>query len=476
MKTFATIALALLIGLAPRAASAQSCASFSLSGDQDFDFTAYSKHFTSNNAWDFGDDVLQPQQLDCKPTTQQTATFPKIASAGEQLLSALEEKFENGAWINQFYSETGYDAKERQTELASFIWAEDTQAWIESSLHLTKYNDNDQVIETTRAGWKDATFEFEHRATYTWDENGNQIMFVGAVWTGSEWVNLSRLIHTYENDLLTETLFQVSVKHNGEFDNIRKTSIQYDDAGRKIEETLEQWSSNADSWYLLSRILTVYGENGSTATHQHHDAGDWIDVHDVVTVINENGLVSEITRLSANGPISYENEGRNLYLYDDMLRITAIEYQDKDSTSNAYINRSANRVFYQANGNFDYDLEQTYDPITESWVDVTRTTYTYGAVATSVEGDLVDTGSSLTLYPSPARDRVNFDVMIETTSTLQIEVFDLLGRRVATIANTSATSGPLQFVWQPKDAPAGLYFVRFQFDETIETRSIVLMR
>jgi flagellar hook assembly protein FlgD len=77
-------------------------------------------------------------------------------------------------------------------------------------------------------------------------------------------------------------------------------------------------------------------------------------------------------------------------------------------------------------------------------------------------------GAALSLsppMPNPARSSVAFGVHLSQAATLDVGVFDLGGRRVATLAHGDQPAGDAVLRWSLTDArgrrvPAGVYLIR----------------
>jgi hypothetical protein len=84
-------------------------------------------------------------------------------------------------------------------------------------------------------------------------------------------------------------------------------------------------------------------------------------------------------------------------------------------------------------------------------------------------------------WPNPARDRVAFDLRLGAPARVQIEAFDLAGRRVATLADGQQAAGNARFVWSLRDERgralgAGVYLVRARIGEHSMLRRVVVLR
>lgn len=82
----------------------------------------------------------------------------------------------------------------------------------------------------------------------------------------------------------------------------------------------------------------------------------------------------------------------------------------------------------------------------------------------------------LTVAPNPARDATTLYVDLSTSSSLRLSIFDVLGRRVAVLADGVHTAGAHAFSFDASVLPSGLYLVRLATDRATQTRSLVLSR
>lgn len=65
-------------------------------------------------------------------------------------------------------------------------------------------------------------------------------------------------------------------------------------------------------------------------------------------------------------------------------------------------------------------------------------------------------------YPNPVNSQVNISFGIKQPATVAIDVYDLLGRRVGSLANEFMMAGRHKVTWDPGDLPSGIYFYRLQ--------------
>lgn len=59
---------------------------------------------------------------------------------------------------------------------------------------------------------------------------------------------------------------------------------------------------------------------------------------------------------------------------------------------------------------------------------------------------------------------------------VSLKVYDLLGRKVATLVNEQKPAGTYTLQWNAANMPSGVYFYRLQAGTFTETRKLILMK
>lgn len=97
------------------------------------------------------------------------------------------------------------------------------------------------------------------------------------------------------------------------------------------------------------------------------------------------------------------------------------------------------------------------------------------AAASSTEDSDRPTGQvRLHGYPNPATSAVTFVVDLPHHGDVRLEVFDLLGRHITTLAQGPLPAGRHTFAWAAGDQPAGAYLYRLQRGDEVTTRTLML--
>jgi hypothetical protein len=80
------------------------------------------------------------------------------------------------------------------------------------------------------------------------------------------------------------------------------------------------------------------------------------------------------------------------------------------------------------------------------------------------------------VYPSPARDAVNFAYSIPEDSHVVLTVYDLSGRRIATQVDADQAAGRHEVSWNCGNIPSGVYLYRLETNTGSLTKRLVVSR
>ncbi len=141
--------------------------------------------------------------------------------------------------------------------------------------------------------------------------------------------------------------------------------------------------------------------------------------------------------------------------------VSAYDYSDGD-TSRFHMFRSTATSF-------------TYDGPAGWW-------YSYGYPLPKIaEGENLDgiLPSLFTLnqnYPNPFNPVTVISYSLPTASDVRLDVFNILGQRVATLVNQKQEVGEHTITWDASRFSSGVYFYRIQTAEAVETKKMLLLK
>ena len=79
-------------------------------------------------------------------------------------------------------------------------------------------------------------------------------------------------------------------------------------------------------------------------------------------------------------------------------------------------------------------------------------------------------------YPNPFNPSTTLEYNLASSGELNIVVFDMLGNQVEQLYSGYQVEGPGQVVWDAKNSPAGIYFIRLSASNYTQTRKVILMK
>ncbi len=78
--------------------------------------------------------------------------------------------------------------------------------------------------------------------------------------------------------------------------------------------------------------------------------------------------------------------------------------------------------------------------------------------------------------PNPFRGTAEIAFSLANESDVRLEIFNVAGRKVATLADRAYTAGTHSVYWDAGDAPSGVYFCRMTADGVAETRRMIVLK
>jgi hypothetical protein len=88
----------------------------------------------------------------------------------------------------------------------------------------------------------------------------------------------------------------------------------------------------------------------------------------------------------------------------------------------------------------------------------------------------MDEDNLITVAPSPFRDQTTLSYTLDKNAKVQLDVFDLSGRKVVELINGNQAAGKYSQVFEAAGNPVGSYLVRLFVDDKLYTKQVVLMR
>jgi hypothetical protein len=93
------------------------------------------------------------------------------------------------------------------------------------------------------------------------------------------------------------------------------------------------------------------------------------------------------------------------------------------------------------------------------------------------EKQIIPTNAYSALYPNPATNMTTISFSLSQSRQMNIQVFDMTGRLIKTLAEAKMETGAHQLIWDLRDergrpVNSGIYFVRINSGNSIETKKL----
>ena len=80
------------------------------------------------------------------------------------------------------------------------------------------------------------------------------------------------------------------------------------------------------------------------------------------------------------------------------------------------------------------------------------------------------------IYPNPFNPSTEVEFALSSDAHILLSVYDLNGRQVDTIFEGFQTSGLHSYRWNASELPSGVYYVKLQFENQVQTMKAVLVK
>ncbi|MCU0433900.1 MAG: T9SS type A sorting domain-containing protein [Bacteroidia bacterium] len=98
------------------------------------------------------------------------------------------------------------------------------------------------------------------------------------------------------------------------------------------------------------------------------------------------------------------------------------------------------------------------------------TTITITLVSVNEPAQLI---TGMNAFPSPFVNEANIKYTLSQNSEVEIEVFDVTGKRVTTLQNGPMAAGTHNVIWEATEVNAGVYFIRMKAGDAVITRRVI---
>ena len=79
-------------------------------------------------------------------------------------------------------------------------------------------------------------------------------------------------------------------------------------------------------------------------------------------------------------------------------------------------------------------------------------------------------------YPNPFNPTTEISFSVPSATHVKLEIFNVMGQKVAMLADGQFEAGEHTVQWDGSDASSGVYFYRLQADDLVDTKKMVLLK
>jgi hypothetical protein len=297
---------------------------------------------------------------------------------------------------------------------------------------------------------------------------------------------------------------------NSEWNNSRRTQYTYN-SGETVELE-ETW--NGSSWVNdVRRTITLNNDDLPTQSlTESWDGSNWVneerDTFTYTTFENTQKFERVVTEVWNASASEWDDETRVRFSYDSIIPVELARFDAQRSGTDAVqltwqtaseTNNSGFEVQRQNGASSSWTDVQfvegagtTSDPqsyrFTDRAVPYAAETVRYRLKQVDLDGTAelsktvevrLGTPQQLALqapFPNPAQNEATIRYELPEATAVQIAVYDLLGRRVATLVDGQKNAGRAQIPFRTQQLPSGTYILRLQAADQIRTQRLTVVK
>ena len=100
----------------------------------------------------------------------------------------------------------------------------------------------------------------------------------------------------------------------------------------------------------------------------------------------------------------------------------------------------------------------------------------YRHVADAADGEQTNETTLLDNYPDPFNPETTIAFELADSRAVQLNIYDVVGRRIATLVNGVLPSGRHEVRWEASNLPSGMYFYQLVTDDFVQVRPMMLVK
>jgi hypothetical protein len=271
--------------------------------------------------------------------------------------------------------------------------------------------------------------------------------------TGSDtgWTPMEREFYNYDEITKLCTDRKTQIDMGDEWIDLSRITYNYNDKKLCTEELGETWNFFQLKWAKLLRYQYEYN-------NLDQEIVKYIDEWDVYT--SEQTVYQKIST-------SYTDE----YIAEELTQ----EWGEND-----WVNTDLNNYTYK-DDQMTLNIWQKWDNINSKWYNFERWTNTYGNPVSIINTKYILESFSLSQnYPNPFNPTTTIKYSIpkgnENISSVQLKVYDLLGKEIITLVNENKSPGNYEVVFDASKLTSGIYYYSLNIGNKTQTKKCLLIK
>lgn len=348
----------------------------------------------------------------------------------------------NKIWKGGSKTESTYDSVGHQILYIYSTWDAANKIWKIYSKYEFTFDGNGYLTNNSSFKWDATNSKWINwnKSANTYDSNGNKTLFISWLWdvVNNVWNMTNKSEYTFDgNGLQTLTLSYTYTSNV--WKESSKSEYTYDSNGHRILYLTYTWDATNNVWKGNAKTEYSYDNGGLQISYSGYT---W-------------DATNNIWKVSSKTENSYDGNGH---------KILGLSYK-WDAINNIWIENSKTKYTNNSNGNIALTNYWLYS--SNVWVQNQIGTYFY-SILINTSAVVISDNTKISIYPNPAINHLLISYKAPMCGIELIEIIDMqgnvLGKHILNIQN-----GINHENISVTHLPAGLYLLRFQSKNKLET-------
>lgn len=356
----------------------------------------------------------------------------------------------------------------------------DIKDWVQQNNEGGEWLDEERAIYEYSTDRNTITIHFEYNSGGTWIEMGSQTYEMSSNGYPLR-INLN-----YSEAEISQTFHYADVE-SGRLDSV----LFYENSsGEELTSRTDFNYVSNDSVRMTEYITSANSETEYATGYLANRGDDFVEYYDS----EEDGYIDRYVYSDTNIEDYFKNlmnEFHFVEVYNDEYWYDEEEWTPYSRTTvtleegvvtEEFVEVYDDGWFGEENRLINYSDGKITQIVDErnmglDWEAVYRTNYTYGAVVSNETQNEQVQGFKLSQnYPNPFNPITQINYNIPNAGEVSLDVFNVLGNKVATLAQGRKAAGEYTATFDASNFPSGMYYYKLQYAGAVEVRAMTLIK